>query len=86
VSQVAQADDRGSFPDRGERFLSLAFVSRSAPPSVTGGSFLQGHGVMLATHHYLVPRSRMSRSYNSSLLKRLRGVSETSFTLAFLET
>jgi hypothetical protein len=34
----------------------------------------RGRGVTLTTHPHLVPRSRMSRSYNFSLPKRLRGV------------
>jgi hypothetical protein len=43
----------------------------------TGGPFLgvkRGRGVTLTTHPYLVPRSRMSRSYTSSPSKRLHGV------------
>jgi hypothetical protein len=38
-----------------------------------------GGGVTLTTHALLVPRSRMSRSYNSFLPKRLRGVQWDSF-------
>jgi hypothetical protein len=43
----------------------------------TGGPFAGAKprpGVTLTTHPHLVPRSRMSRSYTSSPLKRLRGV------------
>jgi hypothetical protein len=71
-------------PGRGKRIFPLTFVSRPAlrhtqnpeqwVPGVLSSAVKRGRGVTLTTHHHLVPRSRMSRSYNSSPPKRLRGV------------
>jgi hypothetical protein len=69
--------DRGSIPGRGERIFPLASVSRPALgsmqppvqwlPGVLSPGLKRGQGVTLTTHFHLVPRSRMSRSYTSSL-------------------
>jgi hypothetical protein len=43
----------------------------------TGGPFPMGEawlGMTLTTHSHLVPRSRMNRSYTSSLHKRIHGI------------
>jgi hypothetical protein len=86
--------DRGSIPSRSERFFPLASVSRPAlrpsqptvqwvpgvlPPGLNGGQV-----VMLTTHPYLVPRSGMSRSCNSSPPKRLRGAYSLIFQYSLL--
>jgi BarH-like protein len=70
--------DRGSIPGIGERIFPLACVSRLAlgltqPPVQwvpwdLSPAVKRGKGVTLTTHSYLVPRSWMSRSYNSSPL------------------
>jgi hypothetical protein len=53
-------------------------------PMGTGGPFpggkKRGRGVTLTTHPHLMPRSWMSRSYNSSPPKRLHGVQRDCFT------
>jgi hypothetical protein len=77
-------DDRGSIPDRGRGFFSLAFASRPAlgptqppvqwVPRVLSPGVKRGRVLMLTTHNHLVPRPRMSTSYASSPLKRLHGV------------
>jgi hypothetical protein len=61
-------DDRGSIPGRGKIFFSLSSLSRPAlgrtqPPIQWVPGVKRGQGVTLTTHHYLVSRSRMSRSY-----------------------
>jgi hypothetical protein len=66
-------DDRGLIPD-GQRIFLLAPASRPAleptqPPiqwvlGVLSLGVKHGRGVTLTTHPHLVPRSRMSRSYN----------------------
>jgi hypothetical protein len=77
-------DDRGSIPDRGKGFFSLASVSRPAlrptqPPIQWvpgGGSFPEGKarpGPDADHSPNLVPRSRMGRSCMSSPLWRLHG-------------
>jgi hypothetical protein len=84
--------DRGSIPGRGKRIFPLASVSRPAlgptqPPVRWVPRFLspgvkRGRDVTLTAHPHLMPRSRMSRSYNSSPPKRLRGVSWDSFSFS----
>jgi hypothetical protein len=69
---------------RGQRIFPVASVSRPAlgptqppvqwVPGVLSPGVKRGRGVMLTTQPYLVPRSRMSRSYTSSPPKRLHGV------------
>jgi hypothetical protein len=81
--RAGRPGDRGLFPRRGERIFSLASVSRPALgptqppvqriPGVLSPGLKRGLGVKLTTHPYLVPRSRMSRSYTSSP-KRFLGV------------
>jgi hypothetical protein len=65
------------------RFPSEAPVSRPAlrstqwvqwVPRVLSPGLKRGRGVTLTTHPHPVSRSKMSRSYNSSPPKRLRGV------------
>jgi hypothetical protein len=75
---------RGSIPGGGQRIFPLAFVSRPAlrptqrpvqwVPGVLfpGVKALPGRDADHSSH--LVPRSRMSRSYTSSLPKSLHGV------------
>jgi hypothetical protein len=68
----------------GARIFPLSSVSRPAlgptqppvqwVPGVFSLGVKRGRGVMLTTHPHLVPRSRMSRIYTSSLPKRLHGV------------
>jgi hypothetical protein len=68
-------DDQVSIPGRGNFFFNLCVQSGSgghpAPyPVSTGRPFSRvkrGRGVSLTTHPHLGPRSRMSRSYTSSL-------------------
>jgi hypothetical protein len=82
--RAGRPGDRASIPDRGERIFPLASVSRPAlgptqpsiqwVPVVLSSGLKHGWGVTLTTHHHLVPRSRMSRSCNSSSPRRLRGV------------
>jgi hypothetical protein len=71
-------------PKEAKGFFPLASVSRPAlgptqPPVqwVTGVLSLglkRGRGVTMTAYPHLVPRSIMSRSYTSSLPKRLHGV------------
>jgi hypothetical protein len=68
----------------GARIFPLASVSRPAlgptqppvqwVPGVLSLGVKRGRGVTLTPHHHLVSRSRMSRSYTFSPLKRLHGV------------
>jgi hypothetical protein len=68
----------------GQRIFLVASVSRPAlgptqppvqwVPGVPSPGLKRGRGVTLTTHPYLVPRSRMRRSYTSSPPKRLHGV------------
>jgi hypothetical protein len=79
-------DDRaiGVRSPAGAKDFPLSSVSRPAlgptqppvqwVPGVLSPGVKRGRGVMLTTHPYLVPRSRMSRSYTSSPPKRLHGV------------
>jgi hypothetical protein len=77
-------DDRGSIPDQGQRIYLLAPASRlvlgptqppvQCVPLVLSPGIKGSRGVTLTTHLHLVPRSRMSRSYTSSPLRRLHGV------------
>jgi hypothetical protein len=77
--QVGRPGNRG----RGERIFPVASVSRPAlgptnPPvqcvlGVLSPGLKCSWGVTLTTHPYLVPRSRLSRSYTSSTPKRLYG-------------
>jgi hypothetical protein len=87
-------DDRGSTPGRSERSFPLASVSRSAlgptqppvqwVPGVLSPGLKRGRGVTLTTHSYLVPWSRMSRSYIFSSPKCLYGVWWGSFSFNFV--
>jgi hypothetical protein len=71
-------------PRQGQRILPVASVSRPAlgptqppiqwVPGVLSPGLKSGRGMTLTTHPYLVPRSRMSRSYTSSPPKHLHGV------------
>jgi hypothetical protein len=82
--RAGQPGDRGSIPGKGERISPLASVSRPAlgttqppvlwVPGVLSPGVKCGRGVTLTTRSHLVPRSRMSRGYTSSPLKRIRGV------------
>jgi hypothetical protein len=82
--RTGRPGDRGSIPGRGERIFPITSVPRPtlAPtqppvqwvPGVPSPGVKRGRGVTLTTHPLLVPRSRMSRSYTYSPLKRLRGV------------
>jgi hypothetical protein len=79
-------DDRANevrFP-AGQRIFPLSSASRPAlgpiqppvqwVPGVLSPGAKRGRDVTLTTHPYIVPRSRMSRSYTSSAPKRPRGV------------
>jgi hypothetical protein len=80
----------GSIPGGGQRIFPVASVSRPAlgptqrpvqwVPEVLSPGLKRGRGVTLTTHPYLVPRSRMSRSYTSCPPKRLHGVWWDSFS------
>jgi hypothetical protein len=82
--QTGRPGDRGSIPSKGERIFPLTSLSRPAlgstqppvqwVPGVFSSGLNRGRGVTLTTQPYLVPRSRMSRSYTSSPTKRHRGV------------
>jgi hypothetical protein len=71
-------------PRLGQRIFPLTSVSRPTlgptqppvqwVPGVLSPGVKRGRGVMSTTHPHLVPRSRMSTSYNSSPPKRLHGV------------
>jgi hypothetical protein len=71
-------------PQQGQRIFPLASVSRPTlrptqppvqwVPRVVSPGVKRGRGVTLTTHHHLVPRSRMSRSYTPLPPKRLRDV------------
>jgi hypothetical protein len=75
---------------RGERIFPLTSASRPALeptqppikwiPGVLSLGLKHGWGVKLTTHSHVVPRSRMSRSYTSSLQKHLHGVQWDSFS------
>jgi hypothetical protein len=66
----------GFYPRQEQRIFPLSSISRPAlgptqppvqwVPGVLSPGVKRGRGVMLTTHPHLVPRSRMSRSYNSS--------------------
>jgi hypothetical protein len=83
--------DWGLIPGRCRRILPIAFVSRSAlgptqPPAqcVLGVLFprlKRSQGGTLTTNPYLVPRSRMCRSYTPPPLKCLHGVLWDSISL-----
>jgi hypothetical protein len=92
-SSVSIVSDYGVevlIPSKDERIFALASVSRPplrpTQPSIQwiprilslGVKCIQGK--TLTPHPHLVQRSRMSRSYTSSLPKRLRGVQWNSFT------
>jgi hypothetical protein len=73
---VSIVDDRVTVPGRGKGFFSLASVSRpllgpTQPP------------VQLVPGTYLVPRSRMSRSYTSSP-KRLEACGGRALALMYM--
>jgi hypothetical protein len=79
-------DGRGSIPGRGKGYFPVASVQNSSdthPPSYpmgTVGPFpgvKRVRGVTLTTYPRLVPRSRMSITYTSSLPWRLHGGSGT---------
>jgi hypothetical protein len=56
-------------------FFSLCVPDQLwGPPSLLFPGVMCGRGVTLTTHPYLVPRSRMSRSYTSCPSKRLHGM------------
>jgi hypothetical protein len=84
--------DRGSIPGKSERIFSVASVSRPAlgptqppvqwVPGVLSPRLKRGRGVTLTHSPHLVPRSRMSRSYTSSLPSSFVACSGTA--LAFL--
>jgi hypothetical protein len=78
-------DGRSRFDSRQkQRIFPVASLSRPAlghtqppvqfVPGVLPPGRKRGRGVMLTTHSYLVPRSRMSRSYIFSPLKSVRVV------------
>jgi hypothetical protein len=63
--------DRGSISGRGKGFFIQPVNTRPAYPLGTRFPFSRvnrGRGLTLTTHHHLVPRSRMSRSYTLSTL------------------
>jgi hypothetical protein len=74
--RAGRPGDRGSIPGCDERIFPLASVSRPALeptqppvqwiPGVLSPGLKRGRGVTLTIHPLLVPRSRMSGSYNSS--------------------
>jgi hypothetical protein len=81
--RTVQLRDRDSIPAGAKSFSSNVCVqtgSEAHPafcPMCTGGPFpgaKHGRGVALTTHPHVVPRSRKSRSYTSSPLKRHYGV------------
>jgi hypothetical protein len=85
VSRVWLGAGRSTFDLRqGQRIFPLTSVSRptlgpTQPPvrwvlGVFSPGLKRGRGVMLTTHHHLVPSSRMSRSYTSSPSKRLLNI------------
>jgi hypothetical protein len=81
-------------PSRGERIFPIASLSRPAlgptqlpvqwVPVVLSPGVKRGLGVTLTIHTYVMPRSRMSRSYNSSPPSSFVACSGTA--LAFLGT
>jgi hypothetical protein len=82
--RAGRPGDRGSIPGRGEMIFPLACASRPAlgptqppvqwVPGILSPGLKRGRGVTLTTHPISLPRSRMSRSYTPSPLKRLHGV------------
>jgi hypothetical protein len=73
--KTGRPSDRGSIPGRDERIFPVASVSRPAlgptqppvqlVPGVFSPGVKRGRGVTLTTHHHVVPRSWLSRSYTS---------------------
>jgi hypothetical protein len=76
---------------QGQRIFPLSSVSRPAlgptqppvqwVPEVLSPGVKRGRGVTLTTHPHLVPRSRMSRNYNSSQLSEFMACSGTALSL-----
>jgi hypothetical protein len=52
-------------------------------PGILSAGVKRGRGVTLTTHPHLVPRSRMSKSYNSSPPKRLMACSGTALDVCY---
>jgi hypothetical protein len=82
-------DDWGSIPDR-DKEQSFSLASEAHPASCQIGTervlspgVKRGPGVTPTSPPLVVPRSRMSRSYNSSLLWRLHGSSGTFYFVYF---
>jgi hypothetical protein len=76
-------------PRQGKRIFPVVSVSRQVlgptqpsvrwVPGVLSPGVKRGRGVTLTTHPHLVPRSRMSRSYTSSLPSASMACSGTAF-------
>jgi hypothetical protein len=75
---------------RNDFFSRPALGSTQPPvkrvPEVLSPGLKCGRGVTLTTHPHLLPRSRMSRSYTSSLPKRLRGVKWAALSTMWFRT
>jgi hypothetical protein len=84
LAKGGRPGDWGSIRGGSERIFPVASVSTPAlepthPPLqwipwVLSPELKRGRGVTLTTHHHLLPRSRMSRSYTFSPPKRFRGL------------